>query len=93
MSSNDEKKSQDGVDDKQTTVDVEIADFGFTKDMYDASESGVDPAYQAKARRLNEAFAEIGMGKYQVRVYGIVMYTLWYVEIWGDSRSSSTSYA
>lgn len=65
MTSNDEKKAQDVADDKHRTVDVELVEFGFTKDMYDESESGVDPAYQAKARRLNEAFQEIGMGKYQ----------------------------
>ena len=68
-SDDDEKKVQDVVDDKHRTIDVELAQFGFTKDMYDESESGVDPAYQAKARRLNEAFQEIGMGKYQVCVH------------------------
>lgn len=66
MTSSDEKKAQDVSDDEHKTVDVELADFGFTKDMYGEDESGVDPAYQAKARRLNEAFQEIGMGKYQV---------------------------
>ena len=33
---------------------------------FDAEEAGVDPVYQAKARILNDAFQEIGMGKYQV---------------------------
>ncbi|KAH9841719.1 MFS general substrate transporter [Rhodofomes roseus] len=36
-----------------------------THDVYDEDESGVDPVYLAKARVLNEAFQEIGMGKYQ----------------------------
>ncbi|KAH9949810.1 MFS general substrate transporter [Amylocystis lapponica] len=36
-----------------------------TQDVYDEEESGVDPVYQAKARILNDAFQEIGMGKYQ----------------------------
>lgn len=37
-----------------------------TQDVYDEGDSGVDPVYQAKARILNDAFQEIGMGKYQV---------------------------
>jgi hypothetical protein len=36
------------------------------QDVYD--EGSVDPVYQAKARVLNRALQEIGMGKYQVRV-------------------------
>ena len=36
---------------------------------FDADEAGVDPVYQAKARILNDAFQEIGMGKYQVRPF------------------------
>ena len=36
-------------------------------DVFDGDEAGVDPVYQAKARVLNDAFQEIGMGKYQVR--------------------------
>lgn len=31
------------------------------------TEGALDPIYQAKARILNEALQEIGMGKYQVR--------------------------
>lgn len=31
-------------------------------------EGSVDPVYHAKARVLNQALQEIGMGKYQVRV-------------------------
>ena len=41
-----------------------------TIDVYDGEESGVDPVYHGKARVLNNAFQEIGMGKYQVcRLY------------------------
>ncbi|KAH8107746.1 MFS general substrate transporter [Cristinia sonorae] len=36
-----------------------------TRDVFDEGESGVDPVYQAKARILNDAFQEIGMGRYQ----------------------------
>ena len=37
------------------------------EDLYD--EGSVDPVYQAKARVLNQALQEIGMGKYQVRIF------------------------
>ena len=37
-----------------------------THDVYSEEDSGVDPVYQAKARILNDALQEIGMGKYQV---------------------------
>ena len=37
-------------------------------DMFDGEEDAVDPVYQAKARVLNDAFQEIGMGRYQVCV-------------------------
>ena len=42
-----------------------------TQDVYDGAESGVDPVYLAKARVLNEAIQEVGMGKYQVSCWGI----------------------
>ena len=35
------------------------------KDLYD--EGSIDPVHQAKARVLNRALQEIGMGRYQVR--------------------------
>ena len=55
-------KGQHGKDvEKATKFKVE------TQDIFDEGESGVDPVYQAKARILNDAFQEIGMGKYQVR--------------------------
>ena len=52
-----------------STVDVEakktiVVD---THDVFEDEEGGVDPVYQAKARLLNDAFQEIGMGRYQVR--------------------------
>lgn len=37
-----------------------------TEDVFGEEDSGVDPVYQAKARILNDALQEIGMGKYQV---------------------------
>ncbi len=38
-------------------------------DIFEGDENAVDPVYHAKARVLNAAFQEIGMGRYQVR-YG-----------------------
>lgn len=37
-----------------------------TEDIYE--NDALDPVYQAKAKILNDAFQEIGMGKYQVRI-------------------------
>ncbi|KAI1794987.1 membrane transporter [Ganoderma leucocontextum] len=34
-------------------------------DIFDGEDAAIDPVYQAKARVLNAAFQEIGMGKYQ----------------------------
>lgn len=49
------------LNDKGTVVLVE------TYDAFDDVDSGMDPVYQTKARILNDAFQQIGMGKYQVR--------------------------
>ena len=57
MSRFDEKKSE-------TSVHVhEAADDIFSTD----GTSGLDRVYHAKARLLNTAIQEMGMGKYQVR--------------------------
>jgi len=57
MSHSDEKKSE-------TSVQVHEA----TEDIYSSDEiPGLDRVYHAKARLLNNAIQEIGMGKYQVR--------------------------
>lgn len=37
-------------------------------DIYDGDDSTVDPVYKAKIMLINDAFQEIGMGKYQVSV-------------------------
>ena len=37
-------------------------------DIFSGEDAAVDPVYHAKARILNAAFQEIGMGKYQVRL-------------------------
>ena len=39
------------------------------RESLDSLDDGLDPVYQAKARILNEAIHEIGMGKYQVSLF------------------------
>lgn len=46
--------------------DLETGAQTYTVDVFDEHDSGVDPVYHAKAKILNDAFQEIGMGKYQV---------------------------
>lgn len=48
--------SRETVREQQPTILVK-------EDLYD--EGSVDPVYQAKARILNHALQEIGMGRYQ----------------------------
>ena len=56
MSHSDEKKSE-------TSIQVYE-----TSDIYSLDEApGVDRVYHAKARLLNNALQEVGMGRYQVR--------------------------
>ena len=54
-------KDNDGQSDQFQDVYVQDA----SNDIYE--EGSVDPVYQAKARLLNAAIQEIGMGRYQVR--------------------------
>lgn len=42
-------------------------------------EGSVDPVYQAKARILNHALQEIGMGRYQVRISTDCLWKLSYI--------------
>ncbi|KAL1950452.1 hypothetical protein VTO73DRAFT_5576 [Trametes versicolor] len=59
-------ESEDSKVEKQDSRDVELHAIPVdTHDIYDGDDSAVDPVYQAKARILNDAFQEIGMGKYQ----------------------------
>ena len=49
---------------------LDLPSEGFGPESYetiDLFEGSVDPIYQAKARILNEAIQNIGMGRYQVR--------------------------
>lgn len=57
------------------------------QDVYD--EPAIDPIYQAKARILNDALQDIGMGKYQASPFfpfpctysTIISLVFW---VWGD---------
>ena len=53
--------------DLETKGDIFAAEtpMSSTTDLFE--DGSVDPVYQAKARVLNSAMQEIGMGKYQVR--------------------------
>lgn len=64
--SSDEKLYDDEKRAATTNVEAGPGIHVETQDVYDGAESGVDPVYLAKARVLNEAIQEIGMGKYQV---------------------------
>ena len=46
-------------------ADLVIAILGDTESI-DAHDGSLDPTYVAKAKILNDAFREIGMGRYQV---------------------------
>jgi hypothetical protein len=59
-------------DEKSRRSDETVHDdmqFVAKADLYDqdGGKGAVDPVYQAKARVLNQAMQEIGMGRYQVR--------------------------
>ena len=53
---------------KDPSQDLEKTVYVDMHDIFDGEENAVDPVYQAKARILNAAFQEIGMGRYQVRL-------------------------
>lgn len=58
----DDKTKGDEID-SQYFRDHQIQ--GVTQDIF--TDDSLDPVYQTKARILNDALQEIGMGKYQVR--------------------------
>jgi len=49
---------------KEKSLSVDLASDPTFVDLF--SNETVDPVYQAKARILNQAIHEIGMGRYQV---------------------------
>ncbi|KAH8091047.1 MFS general substrate transporter [Cristinia sonorae] len=56
------------TDSLKTSPDTEKGGYALEvelQDVYEEGESGIDPVYHAKARVLNRAFQEVGMGKYQ----------------------------
>jgi hypothetical protein len=65
----DSKLSASGGDPREPEVlrpsSLESVIHGDTEDVY-GGHGALDPTYVAKAKILNNAFSEIGMGKYQV---------------------------
>ncbi|KAI0070245.1 sugar transporter [Panus rudis PR-1116 ss-1] len=53
-----------------------------TRDVFDEEDSGVDPVYYAKARVLNDAFQEIGMGKYQWALFVVTGFGWFSDNLW-----------
>lgn len=65
--SSDEKANRD----EKCVADIVVGEAGpplpaHLRDLYGEDDSGVDPVYEAKAKMINDAFEEIGMGRYQV---------------------------
>lgn len=59
---------KDDKTDVLTATAVDLGDSHYrTVDVFNDTDSGVDPVYHAKATLLNEAIQHIGMGRYQVR--------------------------
>ncbi|KAF7972298.1 hypothetical protein HWV62_18466 [Athelia sp. TMB] len=70
VASADEKSPHYDDEQKQAPVTVDVA---ATDAIYSESENAaLDPIYAAKARILNDALAEIGMGKYQWILFNVV---------------------
>lgn len=62
-----EKKDKDALDNQQYST--HLVDLNAQEDLFE--EGSVDAVYQAKARVLNAAIREIGMGRYQVSYFVI----------------------
>lgn len=56
--------SNDMEVEKEKSPSIDLASDPTLVDLF--SNESVDPVYQAKARILNQAIQEIGMGRYQV---------------------------
>jgi hypothetical protein len=65
------------VDDKSLPSPTNVTDGDLSGDTYsinkgEAAIDGVDPIYAAKARVLNVAIQEIGMGRYQWQLFFVI---------------------
>lgn len=63
--------SEKASGDEKCVADIVVGEAGaplpvHLRDLYGEDDSGVDPVYEAKAKMINDAFEEIGMGRYQV---------------------------
>ncbi|GJE87450.1 MFS general substrate transporter [Phanerochaete sordida] len=61
----DDKQKAESLSEKGADVVAIPVLFAENRDVFDGEDAGVDPVYHAKARILNQAIQEIGMGKYQ----------------------------
>jgi hypothetical protein len=77
----DSKNEEYATDTKEMTVTAKALD-----DMYD-EDGSIDPVYQAKARILNSAIQEIGMGKYQVYLFLCAGFGWFADSVWPVSES------
>lgn len=76
-------------DDKKLPGEVRTYDIYTESVLEDGTASGVDRVYHSKARLLNDAVQEIGMGKYQwmlffVAGFGWFADNLWPVKVSGS---------
>ncbi|KAI0647859.1 MFS general substrate transporter [Trametes meyenii] len=71
-----------GVDAKELKKDVETLELAVgTRDVY-GNDPSVDPVYQAKSQILNDAFQEIGMGKYQWYLFCVTGFGWYSDNLW-----------
>ncbi|KAI0053514.1 MFS general substrate transporter [Auriscalpium vulgare] len=65
---------------KETVYSLSPDNVPTKEDLYDAG--SVDPVYQAKARVMNRAIQEIGMGKYQWALFAVAGFGWFSDSIW-----------
>lgn len=62
------------------------------EDLYD-DDPDIDPVYHAKARILNRAIQEIGMGKYQIHLFVCAGFGWFADSVWPVRCIARTSYS
>ncbi|TBU23729.1 membrane transporter [Dichomitus squalens] len=67
---------------KDTSGDLEGRMIVEDQDIFDSEDAAIDPVYHAKARILNAAFQEIGMGKYQWFLFFVAGFGWFSDELW-----------
>ncbi|PSR94564.1 hypothetical protein PHLCEN_2v4432 [Hermanssonia centrifuga] len=78
---------------KEKITEMNVTEMGVisvgTQDVYGEEDSGVDPIYQAKAKILNDAFQEMGMGRYQWYLFLVTGFGWFSDNLWPASICSS----